>query len=253
MDDTPRTIDAVRFTCGIIDYLSEEGDAGITEIADEFDRSKSSAHAYLTTLTEESFVVKENGRYSLGLHYLELAESVKKQIDNYEVIESEIDDIAEKTGEVAQFATLEGDDLVYLYKAYGDSAVETLSSIGSREAPHCTALGKAILSQMDESAVRETLGPAPFPSKTSNTITDYDALFEELELTRERGYAIDAEENIMGLVCVAAPVVLDDGTILGALSVSGPSSRLTQERIEDDFENEVTSAANVIQINVTFS
>jgi len=253
MDNEPRTIDAVRFTCGIIDYLNEEGEAGITEIAEEFDRSKSSVHAYLTTLTEESFVVKESGRYRLGLHHLELAEGVKNQVDNYDVIESEIDDLAEETGEVAQFGTLEENDLVYLYKAYGDSAVETLSSIGSREALHCTALGKAILSQMDESEVRDTLGQAPFPSKTSHTITEYDALFEELERIRERGYAIDDEENIMGLVCVAAPVVLDDGTILGALSVSGPSSRLTQEQIEENFENKVKSAANVIQINVTFS
>jgi len=253
MDNEPRTIEAVRFTCNIIDYLNEEGEAGITEIAKEFDRSKSSVHAYLTTLAEESFVVKEDKRYSLGLHHLELAEGAKNQISDFDLIESEIDSLAEKTGEVAQFGMQEEDDLVYLYKAYGDSAVETMSSIGSRGTLHSTALGKAILSRMDESSVRDVLGREPFPSNTSNTITDYESLFAELRRTRERGFAIDDEENVMGLICIAAPVVLDDGTILGALSVSGPSSRLSHERIENELENEVTSAANVIQINVTFS
>lgn len=253
MEDKPRTIEAVRFTCDIIDYLKDHQNTGITEIAEEFDRSKSSVHAYLTTLAKENFVVKEDGCYSLGLHHLEIAEKVKNQAGNYDVIESEIDNLAKKTGEVAQFGLIENSDLVYLYKSRGDSAVKTMSSIGSREALHCTALGKAILSQMDESAVTNILPEEPLQKKTSNTITDYESLSKELERTRERGYAIDNEENIMGLMCLAAPVVLDDGTILGAVSVSGPSSRLTQDRIENQLKDEVTSTANVIQINVTFS
>lgn len=253
MTDGPRTIDAVRVTCGILDLLQDRDAAGVTDIADELDRSKSSIHAYLTTLVEQQYVVKRDGQYALSLRYLDLAEHVKDHVGNYDVIRSEIDELASVTDEVAQFGTLEQGDLVYLYKGRGESGVETMSAIGSRETPHSTGLGKAMLSQLSEDRVRQLLGSAPLARKTENTITNLDELVVDLQETRERGYAIDDEENIVGLRCIAAPVVLDDGTVIGAVSVSGPSSRMTVERIQTELAERVKRAANVIQINTKFS
>jgi DNA-binding IclR family transcriptional regulator len=124
-----------------------------------------------------------------------------------------------------------------------------MSTIGSRETLHLTALGKAILTIMDGAEVRDLLGPGPLAAKTDNTITDVD----ELEVTAERGYAIDDEENILGLRYVSTPVVLDNGSVLGSISVSGPSSRMTTERIEGELEETLERAANVVQINTKFS
>jgi len=247
-----RTIEAVQLSCEIIELLQEREEAGVTELAEELSRSKSSIHAYLATLAEQKYVVERDGLYSLSLKYIDLAEHVKDQVGKFDVIRAEIDELADVTDEVAQFGTLEHGDLVYLYKVRGDAAVETMSTIGSRETLHSTALGKAILSVIDEARVRELLGPGPLPAKTDNTITDIDELVDELEVTAERGYAIDDEENILGLRCVSTPVVLDDGTVLGSISVSGPSSRITSERI-DELEETLERAANIVQINTKFS
>jgi len=248
-----RTIDSVQLSCNIIDILQEREEAGITELAEELDQSKSSIHAHVSTLANEKYVVERDGLYSLSLRYIDLAEHVKNQVGKFDVIKAEIDDLADATNEVAQFGTLEYGDLVYLYKARGEAAVETMSTIGSRETLHSTALGKAILSEMDESSVRELLGPGPLQAKTENTITDVDELIDELEVIAESGYAIDDEENILGLRCVSTPVVLDEGSVLGSISVSGPSSRMTTERIDDELEETLTRAANVVQINTKFS
>lgn len=253
MPQQSRRIEAVEVTCEILDLLEERESAGVTELAEALGRSKSSVHAYLTTLKDQKYVVKSGGQYALSFRYLKLADQVKARLGKFEVIENEVDDLADTTGEVSQFATIEQGDLVYLYKAQGESAVETLSSIGVHETPHSTSLGKSILSHLPENEVRDILGSEPFEQKTENTITDYDTLFKELEKIRERGYATDIEENIMGLCCISAPVVLNKETVPGAVSVAGPTSRMTQDRIEAEYEGLVTSAANVIQLNINFS
>lgn len=251
--DNTRTIDAVRTACGLLDALQEHGPAGVTRLAEELDLSKSVVHSHLATLTECEYVVKEGTQYRLSFRYLDLARHVRDQFGVYDVITGELDSLAEETGEVAQFGTEEHGQVVYLAKAKGESGVETASSVGRREYLHSTSLGKAILSQLPRERVVDIVDQRGLPRKTDHTITDRDDLLEELERTRERGYAIDDEENISGLRCVAAPVGGPDDTILGALSVSGPSSRMEMDRIESELADTITRAANVIEINSKFS
>lgn len=248
-----RRIEAAKVTCQILDELAEQQSCGVTELADRLDRSKSSIHAYLATLEDQGYVVKRDGQYCLSLYQLQLADRVKSRIGNFKVIKEEVNELADITGEVAQFATLEKADLVYIYKAQGETAVETRSAVGKRDTLHSTSLGKSILSQLDDDEVRELLGAEPFPEKTKHTITTYDELFEELETVRERGYATDLEENIMGLNCISAPVVLDDRNVIAAVSVSMPSHRMTSNHLEEEYEDLVVRAANVIQLNTNFS
>ena len=252
MSESTRTIEAARVTCNIISLLQERGTAGISEIAAELGRSKSSVHAYLSTLVDEKYVVKENHRYSLSLRYLELGQHVQHRIERNDIIYSETKKLADVTNEVAHFATIEQGDLIYLSKARGKSDIETPSAIGSRESPHATSLGKAMLSSLERSRVVDIVGPGPLPRKTDHTIIDIDALFEDLRESRERGYAIDDEEHTLGLRSIAAPVVLDEGTVVGAIGITGPVSRMSFGRIENELEDRVKRAANVIQINAEY-
>lgn len=253
MAEPKRRVQAVDIACDILTVLQERERAGITEIADELGYAKSAVHTQLATLEENEFVVKDGTSYRLSLRFLDLAEAVKNQIEKYDVIVDEIESLAAETGEVAQFATEEHGRLVYLYKAKGETGVETASSVGRREYLHSTSLGKSILSQYSEQRVRSIVEQRGMPKKTEKTIQDVDELLEDLERIRERGYAIDDEENIAGLRCISAPVMKDDGSVLGALSVSGPSSRMTDERLEDELSEAISKAANVIQINYKFS
>lgn len=251
-DEKPRTVKAVEIACRILEALQRLDGAGVTELADDLGYAKSAVHAQLATLVEHNLVVKDGTTYRLSLRYLDMAEYVKDRFGKFDVIRSEVDSLAAETGEVAQFATEEQGRMIYLHKAKGENAVETVSTIGRREFLHCTALGKAILAELEPERVDEIVSQHGLPEKTENTVTTPEELGEALEATRERGYAIDDEENIRGLRCIAAPVFTDDD-VIGALSVSGPSSRMTDKRLEEELIETISQSANVIQINYKYS
>jgi DNA-binding IclR family transcriptional regulator len=248
----PKTVQAVENACAVLAALQKLGGAGVTELADELSLAKGAVHAQLATLVQQGFVAKDGTTYRLSLRYLDMAEHVKNQFEKFDVVCSEVDSLASETGEVAQFATEEHGRLVYLHKTKGDDAVETASTIGCREYLHCTALGKAILSELPRERVDEIVDCHGLPAKTERTLTTRAELHETLDETRERGYAIDDEENIEGLRCIAAPVVADD-EVLGAFSVSGPSSRMTDDRLQSELVETISRSANVIHINYKFS
>jgi len=102
-----------------------------------------------------------------------------------------------------------------------------------RDAFHSSALGKAILSRYPESMVESAVGSEPLPQKTGRTLQTLAALQAELPIVRERGYAVDDEENEPGARCLAAPVMDQHGACVGAISVSGPSTRITSERLPE--------------------
>jgi DNA-binding IclR family transcriptional regulator len=141
---------------------------------------------------------------------------------------------------------------VYLYKHGGENAVQTASSLGKREYLHCISLGKAMLAYMSEERVRDIIDEHGLKRYTPQTLTAQEALFDELEQVRERGFAYDEEERIEGIRCVAAPVTAA-GDIFGAVSVSGPATRICGERFRDELPDHVTRTANVIEINTKFS
>jgi DNA-binding IclR family transcriptional regulator len=248
----PRTVRAVQTTLDIISTLQEKDRAGVTELATDLDRSKGTIHSHLTTLSENEHVVKEDDKYRLSLRYLELGESVRSQIDGYDIVQEEAEDLANKTGELAQFATNEHGQIVYMCKSPGENAVQTASSVGKREYMHCNSLGKAILANMAESRVDEIIDRHGLPAFTDQTITSREELHSELETVRERGYAFDEEELIEGIRCVGAPIVAND-EIFGAISISGPSTRMEGEQFRKEFPQMVTRSANVIEINTKFA
>ncbi|WP_458210372.1 IclR family transcriptional regulator [Haladaptatus sp. NG-SE-30] len=251
--ETGRTVKAVQTTLDVLEYLRENEGGTVTDIANDLHRSKGTVHSHLTTLLKNEFVVKDDGTYRLSLRYIDLGQFVQKRLGIYDVVREELDDLAAETDELAQFATEEHGRAVYLYKAHGDKAVQTASTVGKREYLHCISLGKSMLAYMPRSRVEEIIDRHGLSGYTDATLTDREELFAELERIREQGYATDNEEKIEGLRCVAAPVKGIDGGVLGAVSLSGPSSRMVGERFEEELPNKVKRSANVIEINAKFS
>lgn len=247
-----RTVQAVETSLELVDVLQELGQARVTELANELGMSKGAVHSHLATLEQNEHVVKEGDHYRLGLRYLQLGETVKERFGIYDVVKDELDNLAQETGELAQFATEEHGRAVYIYKARGENAVHTASTPGKREYLHCLSLGKAILAHYPVEQVDQIVDRRGLPRFTENTITSRDELLSELQQIRNRGYAVDDGERIEGLRCVAAPV-LSDGSPIGAVSISGPSSRMTGEQLHETYPAQVERAANVIEINARFS
>lgn len=242
-------IKSVDTTCKILEVIQERNGAGVTELADELNYAKSTIHKHLAALETNDFLVNKEGRYTLSLRFLAIADHVKEELGIYPVIKTSIDQLAKETGEVSQFAIEENGNAVPIYKSEGEYAVQTLSNIGKRENLHSTALGKAILANLPRERVEQIIEEQGLKSKTPNTITNHDDLLKELEQVKQQGYAIDDEENVKGLRCVGAPVTDADGQAFGALSISGPARRLSIERTETELKDQILGTANVIEIN----
>ncbi|WP_224338002.1 IclR family transcriptional regulator [Haloprofundus halobius] len=247
-----RTIRSVKIAFNIIDALQRQEGVGVTELANELGHSKSTIHSHLQTLEERKFVVREGDSYRLSLRILDMAKHVREQVGNYDVIEDEVESLAEETGEIAQFGIIEYGNVSYLCKSAGERAVTTASRVGTQQPVHSTSLGKAILAYLPAERRDEILDGVEYVRHTQTTITSRDELVTELERTAERGYGIDDEENIEGLRCVSAPV-RNGEKVLGAISISGPSSRFTDDRLHGELSDYVKRAANVIELNTKFS
>ncbi|WP_416840362.1 IclR family transcriptional regulator [Haloferax sp. DFSO52] len=246
-----RQVQAVQISCDILDALQELNGAGVTELSNHLDFSKATIHGHLSTLARNEFVVKDGDTYRISLRFVRFGEYAKNSVPIYEIARQEIDALADRTGEVAQLMVEEHGRGVYLHKSIGERAIMTRSSMGDRMYLHCTALGKAILAHLPDERVDEIVERHGLPQQTEETITTRAELKEELQTVRERGVAFDDEEILQGLRCVAAPVTSHDGTLHGAISVSGPVARMKDERFTEEIPEVVRGAANVIQVNAT--
>ena len=246
-----RQVTAVEISCNILEALLELDESGVTELADHLGYSKATVHGHLATLYENEFVVKNEGTYQLSLRFLDFSEQIKDETEIYDIAREETEELAEQSGEFAQFMVEEHGWGVYLHKAMGERAVKSASYTGHRKHLHCTAIGKAILSQVSSDRVNEIIDRHGLPEYTENTITDPEALFDELESIRERGFAYDNDEVLPGLRCVATPVTATDGELLGSISISGPSSRMHGEFFEEKAPKMLKDASNVIGINAS--
>lgn len=249
--DSGRRVQALQISCNILQALREMDGAGVSELADHLDRSKATVHSHLATLADNEFVVNNDGTYEISLKFVDIGEYAKNRIDIYEVAKAEVDRLAAETGEVAQFMVQEHGRGVYLHKACGENAVQTASYTGTRKHLHCTALGKAILSQLSTEEIDRIIDRHGLPERTENTVTTREELFEELETIREEGVAFDDEEVLQGLRCIAAPIEHPTGDICGAISISGPTSRFKGDRFHGELPEIVEGAANVIEVNAT--
>ena len=245
-------VQATTRTFEIIELLKRLDRAGVTELAEELDLSKSAVHNHLSTLAEHEYVVKEDGQYALGLRFMEMGGYRRSRMKLYQMGKPEVDALAEETGELVNIAVEEHGRCVYLYRSRGSQSVQLNIYAGARAALNTTALGKSMLAYMSDDRLDGILEPDQLPATTSNSITEPARLREELAKIRDRGYAVDDEERLEGLRCVAAPI-RRGGEVLGAISVSAPTSRLTGTRLKQTIPDRVESTTNVIELNTTHS
>lgn len=240
-------------TLQIVQALQEMSGGTVTEIADHVQLPKSTVYNHLQTLYNNEYVSKSGEQYSLGLRFLEHGGHTRNQMDIFQVAKPEIEALATDTGELVNLVVEEHGLAVYLHREGGENAVDLDSYVGKRQYLHSTAFGKAILAHFSDERVAEIIDKHGMPTRTNDTIADRDALFKELNEIRERGYAYDDEESLEGLRCVAAPILTQDDDVLGAVSVSGPISRISGDRFTEEIPDLLHSTTNVIEINMAYT
>ncbi|MFD1562534.1 IclR family transcriptional regulator [Haloarchaeobius amylolyticus] len=234
----------------IISELTRVGEARVTTLASELEMGKSAIHNHLTTLEEHGYVIKdpETKTYRLSLKFLDIGSQIRSKKGVYKVAEPKIQELADASGELVHLVIEEDGKGVYLCRAKGERAVDLDTYVGCRHHMHSTAFGKAILSHLPTERVDEIIDRHGLPEITPQTITSYDDLLKELERTRERGFAVDDEERLEGLRCIAAPIRFESD-VIGAISISGPTARISDDWESNEFVNQLCRVANVIELN----
>lgn len=237
----------------IVESIREQGGATLTEVADDVEIAKSTAHRHLATLRKHEYVVCQNKKYQLGLKFLDLGGHVRTTNPVYQFIKPKVYEIAKEIGEINQFIVEENGKSVVIFREQGSQAVETESRVGERFLLHQTAGGKAILAHLRRERVEEIVDQYGLPAKTSNTITEKDALFDELETIKDQGVAFDREEHIPGLHAVGAPIKLPDGSICGSLGIGGPTKRMSGKRFKSEIPEVLLGVINALELNLKYS
>ena len=180
-DSDANGIQAVDRAFDIVESLNELGGAGVSELARDVGLPKSTVHNHLTTLERAEYVVHQGDEYRVSLKFLSVSETARSQHRLYEVARSEVDQLAEQTGEISAVMAEEHGRGVFIYRSRGSDAARIDTCIGDRVPIHCTALGKAILAFLPEARRTEIIDRRGLPAVNSNTITDRDRLLAELE------------------------------------------------------------------------
>lgn len=250
--DAPgRTVKTAGTIFDIIEAVKDSESVRVTEVAEELGLAQSTVHDHLVTLESLGFLVKKDKQYRLSLKFLDYGMIARNNIDFLETATPPIKELAEQTGEVVWLYVEEHGRGVVVHKEMGDHAVETISRLGWRPYLHSTAAGKAILASLPDQRVREIIDQHGLPEQTGKTITTEDELFEELAAIRDRGYALNKGETNEGIHAVGAPIVLDD-EVLGAVSVSGPSHRVSGDLLEETLTDHLLNTTAQIELELRY-
>lgn len=173
-----------------------------------------------------------NGKYRIGIKLFELGSMYISSLEIREIAFPYMDQLQRETGESIHLGILDDTEVVSIEGLESNYTLRTSIPIGKRAPLYCTAVGKAILAFLSPDERKDILSRISLKPFTSRTLTDYASLEKELEKTRDRGYAIDNGEHEEGIVCVAAPFFNHTGDVIASISVSGPASRMTGEKLE---------------------
>ena len=223
-------VQSVDRAATVLEILARQREAGVTEIAAELGVHKSTAFRIVVVLESHGLVEQTAGRgkYRLGLGLVRLAGAAAAQLDLAQESRAACEQLATTAGETVSVAILDDGHAISISEIRGEASVASQSWIGRRTPLHATSTGKALLA-FRSAAERAAILVTPLERFTPRTIVDPDALEAELARVREAGWACTTEELEVGLNAVAAPVRGDTGTVVAAVSVAGPSYRLTPE------------------------
>ena len=230
----------------ILRLLGSEPEMRVTDLARRLEVHKSTVFRLLSTLQEHGLVEQNptTEKYRLGYGLVRLAGAVVAELDLARAARSVLEELAVRTGETVNLAILQGDQVVNIDQIAAPNLVVNVNWVGKQTPLHATSNGKVLLAYLSEDERRRLLDRS-LPRLTPRTITDPRILEKQLHRVLTDGYAFTLEELELGLNAVAAPVYAADGRVQAAVSVAGPSYRVTPQRLSDLGEMTKDAAAAI--------
>jgi len=226
-------VNSVLKAVRILDVIGKSKPLGISEISRALKIPKSSTHNILQTLESEGFVERneDTNKYNLGTRLIELGYRAQNDLAICRIAKPYLNGINQETDETVHLTLLDDDEVLYVDCVESKRRMRTYSVIGIKAPLYCTAVGKAILAELPEIYIKQIIKSKGLARLTDKTITTEADLYKDLANTRTRGYSIDNKEHEDQLTCVGAVIRDVNGEAFASLSVSGPSDRMTEERI----------------------
>jgi len=219
----------------VMEFMAaQRGAVRLQDIAAAAELPASTTLRFVNTLMEQGYAVqdRESLRYSLSFKLCRLAEQVRAGHQLRDIVRGELESLVKTCRESACLAVEDTREVVYIDVVEGpDSMLRTLQRIGKKAPLHSTGVGKALLLNYDDEALRRLRDEVGFEPLTAHTITDLERLRRAIDLVRHEGISVDDEECELGVRCVAAPVRDYTGRVVCSISVSGPVSRMQDDTL----------------------
>lgn len=217
----------------ILDILAQtQRPMGVTELAERLDLDKSTVHRLLTTLVRGGYARQESHtrNYALGAQVLVLYDAFQEYLDLRKICRPLLREMTDITKETSHLAVLSGANIVFVDWISTPQVMGVRTVVGRSEPAWCTALGKAILAALPDDDRDAALRGTDFKAYTDRTPVTLDAMGAELEVSANRGWALDNEEFLLGVRCIASAVLDRAGYPVAALGISAPAIRLNIAR-----------------------
>ncbi len=223
----------------VLETLSREfSGLSISELARRVDLNISTVHRILSSFSERGYVTQDSEkRYSLSLKFIDLSSSYLMGLDLKAVAEPILKALSEELEETVFLATMMDNQAVYIDRHDYINHLRCYTSIGERKPLYCTALGKSLLLGFTRQEQEAYVAACDFAPFTDKTLKDGETLLEELERSSRRGWTVDDEENVSGVICHAAPIYDYRGHVIAALSTSMNRDETSSEKL-----NRITTA-----------
>lgn len=223
---------SVSRALSLLTKLSEEPEGlNLSELARRVSLAPSTAHRLLTTLQLDQYVRFEDGRWLVGVQAFNVGSSYLRARDVSYMARPYLRMMMQETGETSNLALLEEGELVYVAQVECPQLMRALSRPGSAAPLTCSAVGKACLAFMPLPSAKKAIERHGLKQLTFKSHTSTDSLMRDMERIRQQGFAFDNEEHADGLRCIASPVFDANARPIGALSVSGPSVRISEQQM----------------------
>ena len=237
----------------ILFILAEHKSKGVTELANELQVDKSTVFRLLETMEKRNLVQqdKTTAKYKLGIGLLHISEGLVKNLDIINVSKPTLKQLMDSTKESVHLCTFANDKVYVVDQVKSDQIMKVSATIGHEEPIYCSSVGKCILAYLPDETKNRIIDGVQFIPYTEKTKVSKEALMEEIQLIRKKGYALDDEEVSVGVCCIAAPIYNHRGEVKSSIGISGPSARIRPENI-DSYISKLKIAASNISHNMGY-
>lgn len=218
----------------VLETLSKTGSISLTELCHEVQLNKTTVHRVLNSLQYLGYVQQEENtsRYRLSFKIWDIANQLLGKIDLIEEIRPHLRQLATQTGETVHLVQIDGIRATYIAKEESANSVRLVSMVGKSIPLYCSGVGKAMLADMSDQEIKRIWDKSQRKKLTQHTIINFSEFMKEIEKIRKNGYAIDNEENELGVRCVAASLNNSQSPCY-AFSISAPIHRMDDARVSE--------------------